>query len=318
MLHNHDKLNKVKLALLAMQRHSWEQGVAMQAFYELGEEDVVIAMAKEVAYRSIEDGRVAIIGTMDAVTDPCATGEGLLYAAKQTKDKVLMDAYHKLLHWVLKDGPRNADGILYHVMSAPQFWVDSIYMLPPFLAAAGYFDEAIKQIRGYWNVLFDTEKKLMGHIYDDKNKQFVRKEFWGVGNGWTMAGLTRVIDLLPEHKQDEREELIIMAKTLIYSVSRYIREDGLAHDVLDDNQTFIEVNLPQMLSYSIYRGVVSGWLSKDLIELANKCREAANKNVDRYGLVQNVCGAPSFNLPGVAPEGQAFYLLMECAASKII
>ncbi len=35
--------------------------------------------------------------------------------------------------------------------------------------------------------------------------------------------------------------------------------------------------------------------------------------VDDYGLVRNVCGMPSFDHPGVAPEGQAFYILMEAA-----
>lgn len=44
------------LALLCMQRHSWEQGVCMQAFYEMGEGDVVIRLAKE------------------APTVPCRTG----------------------------------------------------------------------------------------------------------------------------------------------------------------------------------------------------------------------------------------------------
>ena len=48
-------LTQAKRALLAMQRHSWEQGVAMQAFWELGDEDVVLAMAKEAAYRRREE-----------------------------------------------------------------------------------------------------------------------------------------------------------------------------------------------------------------------------------------------------------------------
>jgi unsaturated rhamnogalacturonyl hydrolase len=33
--------------------------------------------------------------------------------------------------------------------------------------------------------------------------------------------------------------------------------------------------------------------------------------VDRYGLVQGVCGSPEFSSPGTACEGQAFFLLME-------
>jgi len=43
-------------------------------------------------------------------------------------------------------------------------------------------------------------------------------------------------------------------------------------------------------------------------------REAAKSKVDRYGLVQDVCGVPEFNRPYIAPEGQAFFLLMEAAA----
>ena len=40
---------------------------------------------------------------------------------------------------------------------------------------------------------------------------------------------------------------------------------------------------------------------------------AAHAKVDAYGLVQGVCGAPRFDHSGRAPEGQAFFLLMEAA-----
>ena len=39
--------------------------------------------------------------------------------------------------------------------------------------------------------------------------------------------------------------------------------------------------------------------------------------VDAYGLVQGVCGAPGFDHAGTAPEGQAFFLLMEAAARDL-
>jgi len=43
-------------------------------------------------------------------------------------------------------------------------------------------------------------------------------------------------------------------------------------------------------------------------------RKAANQRVDNLGYVQEVCGCPNFDRLYVAPEGQAFYLLMEAAA----
>ena len=70
-------VEKVSTALLSMQRYSWEQGVAMQAFLEMGQFDTVCAMAFESINRSIEDGRAAVIGVTDGVTDHCSIGEGL-------------------------------------------------------------------------------------------------------------------------------------------------------------------------------------------------------------------------------------------------
>ena len=77
--------------------------------------------------------------------------------------------------------------------------------------------------------------------------------------------------------------------------------------------TFVETNLAQMLAYTIYRGVQGGWLDAAYQTHADRMRQAAHAKVDPYGLVQGVCGAPSFDRSGTAPEGQAFFVLMEAA-----
>ncbi len=310
-------IKKAKLALLCMQRHSWEQGVTMQAFWELGEWDTVIALAKEAAYRSMADGRVATIGVTDGVTDPCCAGEALLWAAKETRDPELINASEKLLRWALDTAPRNENGIVYHLTGKKEFWVDSMYMLPPYLAAAGQYKEALRQIDGYYTALHNDACGLMSHMWDDGAKRFVRAAHWGVGNGWTVAGLARVIALLPDSMLKERSGLIEKAQRLIRSLIPYMRDDGLFHDVVDDESTFVETNLSQMLCYAILRGIRDGWLDGEAFSpIAHKLRGAVFKKVDRYGLVQGVCGAPTFDKPGVAPEGQAFYLLMESQWQK--
>ena len=60
-----------------------------------------------------------------------------------------------------------------------------------------------------------------------------------------------------------------------------------------------------------------GWLEESYLETAERCYAAALKSVDTFGLVRNVCGAPSFDRPGVAPEGQAFFILMNTAREKL-
>ncbi len=315
-MENNTTAEKVKQALLSMQRYSWEQGVAAQAFLEMGEKKLVIQMSKAAVLNQLADGRLAAIGNISAVTDPAGIGEAVLYASEVTKDPELVSAVQKLINWLLEKAPRNRDGIIYHVIEKPQMWVDSFYMAPPFLSAAGYHQEALKQIKGYISLLFNSEKKLFSHIWDESKNGFARGDCWGVGNGWALAGITRVIATLPEEFNAEKHELINFVKTVLDSCLGYMRTDGLFHDVLDNKDSFIETNLSQMAAYTIYRGMKAGWLGDWYLTFAETMRNAAHAKVDDLGFVQGVCGAPFFDRPGIAAEGQSFFLLMEAAAQE--
>lgn len=306
-------LENVRRATLAMQRYSWEQGVVAQAFLESGDVENAVMLALEGAHRQIGDGRCAQIGEPCAVTDPCAIGEALVFALEATGDAYFKRALDGLLRWALHTAPRSAEGIVYHLDNKPEFWVDSFYMLPPFLARAGYLDEALKQLGGYWEALFRPGKSLLAHMWDDGARQFVREDVWGVGNGWALAGMARVIALLPSGYEVQREKLIGRVKTILDAALKLQRADGLFHDVLDNPDSFVEVNFAQMAAYTIFRGVKAGYLDGAYLPAAQSMRRAATAKVDGYGLVQDVCGSPRFDAPGTAPEGQAFYLLMEAA-----
>ena len=305
--------DRVKRALLAMQRHNWEQGVAAQAFLEAGDHDIAIAMAVEGANRQQADGRCCQIDGSTAVTDPCAIGEALVFACEKTGDPALQSALAKLLHWALTDAPRTANGTVHHFTHDQVIWVDSMYMLPPFLARAGHLREAMQQLDGYWDILFDKAKHLLSHQWSEREQRFHRQDAWAVGNGWAMAGMVRVIALLGDDFAPEKQRLIGRVKTLIDAALPFMLEDGSFHDVLDDPSTFREVNFSQMLAYTIYRGVAAGWLEGSYLPAAEKARAAALSEVDAYGLVRNVCVMPFFDSPGVAPEGQSFHILMEAA-----
>ncbi|MGA9626543.1 MAG: hypothetical protein WBQ65_18865, partial [Bryobacteraceae bacterium] len=55
-------LEKVAEAALAMQRHSWEQGILAQAFLDMDDRQRVILMAKGAIVEKAADGRLAAIG----------------------------------------------------------------------------------------------------------------------------------------------------------------------------------------------------------------------------------------------------------------
>jgi unsaturated rhamnogalacturonyl hydrolase len=310
-----NQLNKVMIALLTIQRASWEHGVAMQAFLENGNEDLVILMAKEAVLRQNAEGQLSVVYQDNGVTDPAASGESVMFAYRKTGNIIYKEAYEKMLGYLLTRAP-NTDGIIHHVKNSPEVWIDAMYMAPPFLSLAGRPDEAIKQIMGWKQCLWNEQEHLFYHIYNIRTKRFVRQEFWGVGNGWAAAGIGRVISGLPEEMKNERDELITLNTSLIQSCLRYMRPEGLFHDVINKPETFIETNLSQMLAYTIYRGVSEKWLDEGLIQSANGMRDAANKKIDADGFVQGVCGSPNFNSPGTAAEGQAFNILMEAAYRK--
>jgi unsaturated rhamnogalacturonyl hydrolase len=250
------------------------------------------------------------------VTDPAANGEAVLFAAKAAGDQRLAEAGDRMLEYLLEQAPRRQDGTLYHVADKKQVWVDSMYMAPPFLAVAGQPREAVRQVEGMRCLLWDAEKKLFSHIWDDATDRFFRKDCWGVGNGWAAAGMTRVARALPADMTEEKMRLAGYTQDLIDGCLARQRADGLFHDIVDNPDTFVETNLAQMLAYSIFHSVAGGRLPKSYLRHARRMREAVRQKVDDLGYVQGVCGSPRFESPGTATEGQAFFLLMEAAARQ--
>lgn len=297
-----------------MQRRDWEQGIFAQAMLESGQHDKLIQLTRAAEVQQTADGRMAVV-VSGGVTDPAMGGAAYAEAAKSTGDPGMKEAVDGMLDWILHKAPRSADGVLYHTFEAPQMWSDGINGAPPFLAAMGYFDEAAKQIEGYRKLLFNPQKKLMAHIWDDGKKQFADAGFWGGGNGWTAAGLARVIRSMPTQGHD-RERLVAFARDVIDGCLGHQRADGLFHDVVDKPETFVETNLAQMLAFAIFTGVTGGWLPKGYARHAVAMRTAARLKMDEHGFVQGACGAPNFDRPGISTEAQAFCVMMESAGRE--
>lgn len=313
-----EKINRVKTALMTIQRFQWEQGVTAQALIELGGfRDEVIMLVKAAMERSKEDGRLGAMENNIAITDPACLGEPILYAIKETGDEKIQESLDKLLNYMLHTAPRNDEGIYYHLNIFNQFWVDAYYMAPPFLALTGHYDEAIKQIEGFRKYLWSSENKLFSHKWDDDAKKFEREVYWATGNGWAAAGMTRVIKALPESMSEDRDRLIGYVKEVIDGFVAYQREDGMFHDELDNPESFLEGTGGMMISYSIYRGIAAGWLDSSYVVYADKLKEAMNDRVDEFGFLHDVGGMPHFVSPGFSSEAQAFFLLMEAAARDL-
>ncbi len=309
-------ISKVKAALLCMQRRSWEQGVAAQACFETGDQAHGILMAVEAVHLQLADGRLAFENPAVSL-DSGAVGEPLLLAAGVTGDPALQAAADRLADWFLIHAPRTEEGILYHFTDRPHVLVDGIYHVAPFLACAGHGAEAVRQIRGFRALLRDQHTGLYSHLWDHGSRQFVRRAFWGGGNGWMAAALARVLRHLPDSMGREKEFTAGCLRELVDACLPWQRDDGLFHDVLNDTSTFVETTAGLMIAYAMYRGIAGGWLPDTYRSPADRMREAAHTRVDHLGIVQGACGAPHFVVAGSSAEAQAFFLLCEAARADL-
>jgi len=188
-----DRLERVKIATLGMQRYDWEQGTVAQAFLEMGELDLAIAFARGAILRQ-EKGRFSILKGNGPINDCSSVGEVVLFAARHTGDPIFQKGADEMLNVIKTTSHKSSDGIIYHTQEPQKgIWSDATYMLPPFLAAAGEYQEAMKQIEGYRKYLYNGKDQLYSHMWDDEKKRLNRADYWGVGNGWSAAGMTRVI-----------------------------------------------------------------------------------------------------------------------------
>jgi len=310
------RIKRAAEAGLALERRDWEQGILAQAFLEAGQNDAVIQMTKAAMVQRVPDGRLAVV-IEGGPTDPAMGGVAYWRAAEITADPAIQQAAQGLLDWILHKAPRAADGTLHHVFDHPQVWSDGFNGAPPFLAATGHYDEALRQIEGFRKRLWDPQKKLLSHIWDDAPGAKNVREFWGGGNGWAAAGLARVIRSLPADRAAERERLAEFVRDIVEGCLAWQRPDGLFHDMIDQPNTFVEGNLAQMLAFAIYTGILGGWLPEKYRPAADKMRDAMRGKMDSYGYVQSVCGAPNFDRQGTSTEAQAFAIMMEAASVKL-
>jgi unsaturated rhamnogalacturonyl hydrolase len=294
---------RVLAALLAMQRQSWEQGVAAQACRDIGRDDLVRLLAHAAVTRQAADGRLANVDGEDNAVNGAACGEAVLVSGFDR-------AARRQLDWLVHRAPRDGDGTVFHVLGGHELWADTVYMVVPFLALAGRPDLAVAQVEGHRRRL--CRDRLYSAIWSADTGELRRAERWGGGNGWVVAGIARAIRLVPAL----RAELAGHAREVLDACLTLRRPDGLFHDVLDDPGTFVETNAAQMFGYAALTGAADGWLPESYAEVGRDLLAAAARKVDESGLVREACGSPTFDRPGTSAEAQAFHLLATAAAKR--
>ncbi len=309
---------KVMMAMLTTQKQNWEHGIATQAFVEIGDENMMILMAKEAVVRQDSDGRLAVLGVANGITDSATPGEAVLKTSELLNEPNMKEAANKMLHYFFNEAPKSDAGILYHSHHGPELWSDSMYMAPPFFAYAGYPEEALKQLNGIRQKLWNSDKRLYAYRWSDATGLVSNPKLWGLANGHAIHGKVKLIEYLPPNYNTQRNELIKAVNEHLEGCLSYMRNDYLFHDTIDDDSTFVETSLAERLAYVIFKGTKQGWLDKKYLEKGKQMREAVYKQVDEFGFVKGIPGPPSYSVSTSSTEGQAFFLMMEAAYEELI
>lgn len=320
-----DRFRHALYAMLSAQRYPWEQGVAAQAAYENGLDEIWIPAAHDAIVRSLQDGRLAMLGSDASVADSVSAGEVCFRAWEKTGEEFFRNGAVRMLNYLKNVALRTDDGIICHStrsfhegFTEKQLWADAIYMMPPFFAVMGDVPEACRQINGYIRHLFDEKASLFRHIVDVGSGRFIRPVYWATGNGWALMGITRVAEEAEKQGLSEfAGKLFALAGRIILAMLPYQTEDGRFHDILDDPTSFVDGTSGLMFATGVYRNILDGTIALSLRRFADRAVLAAENHMDDMGILREVCGCPDFTDSGTSVEAQASYLMAKAWQKKV-
>ncbi len=159
------------------------------------------------------------------------------------------------------------------------YWCDALFMAPPVLAGLAAATEDRRYLDFMNHLWWDT----VGLLYDREYALFFRdrnfiiqpdgtgprekngeKIFWSRGNGWVMAGIVRVLQLMPDDYH-ARPKFIRLYKEMTAALSKLQHPDGLWRASLLDPEHFPdpETSGTALFCYAIAWGINNAILDRE-------------------------------------------------------
>lgn len=226
-----------------------------------------------------------------AWTDYLTPGLALSRLVKQGGTD-LGPALSRLLDQYLVHTPRGETGLHYFRPDLPQFrttvLVDSLYHVPPFLAACAaragdpdLFREAFAMWEGHAQALRLPGSAILLHNYDHGSGRR-RGHGWGRGNGWALLGLIDLIELLPAGTE-ERGRAADEFRHLASAVLALQDASGFWRTLLEDRESYLETSTAGFFGAVFTKGLRLGLLSGDYREAAERAWRALLTRIDEDG-----------------------------------
>jgi len=191
---------------------------------------------------------------------------------------------------------RLPDGTLARTRPFPDtLWLDDLYMSVPALAQMGkvkeearYYDDAVRQVLQFAERMFVKEKGLYMHGW--VQGMDVHPVFhWARANGWALMAITELLEVLPENHPG-RARVLDLLRAHIRGLASCQSGQGLWHQLLDRNDSYLETSASAMFAYCIARAINRGWIDREAhVQMVQLAWHAVSARVNAQGQVEGTC-----------------------------
>jgi hypothetical protein len=244
----------------------------------------------------VGDGKLSPIGFCFQISALWQTGLSPLVVEEyaRTGDK-RYEPYLGRIETFLRENPRFEDGTLYR--KGKGMMTDDPYMTVPYLlrqwkrtGESQYLDDAVQQVMGTHERLFDRQRGVYMHLLDLKTGKPAGVA-WGRGNGWMVLAHMELLAWLPQDHPRKAEVLAAFVRHMEGLRRWQDKAGGGWHQVLDHEPSWIETSCTGMSIYGLARGVNEGWIDASFAADARRGWEALKQKVTDDGDLIEVCGS---------------------------
>ena len=225
----------------------------------------------------MEDGTIRTFQPEKQTLDDINEGR-VLFPLYQMTGKEKYRRAMNVMKKALEEQPRTKEGSFWHKKIYPnQVWLDGIYMAQVFAAlyekhfGSGDYSDIVGQIRTVRDKMFDEEKRLYYHGYDQIRSVFwadpvtgLSKSFWLRAQGWFATALVDIAGILPEGA--EKEYIAAVLREMMDGLLPYAdQESGMFWQVVDQGGregNYLETSGSSMMAYAMLKGARLGILDK--------------------------------------------------------
>ncbi len=155
------------------------------------------------------------------------------------------------------------------------WWADGLYMVMPVMTKLNAITGNplyLEKLHEYWtyadSLMYDTEDALYyrdgKYLYPAHKTANGKKDFWARGNGWVLAALAKVLDVLPQDNA-YRDEYVSRFRTMAQALAACQQPEGYwTRSLLDPaHAPGPETSGTAFFTYGLLWGVNHGLLDKE-------------------------------------------------------